>query len=97
MAEGVAPLQEQLGAVPEPQSRPAQKRRRSSMADLTGRLLMDDSVEALAMLAPPGSTGRLAPPSSPQDSPAGRGGPAGWLYQHCLPHYTVSEKVQAAL
>ena len=60
------------------------------MADLTGRLLMDDSVEGLAMLAPPGSGGGLAPPSSPQDSPAGRGGPAGQhcqhLLQYCMPY-----------
>ena len=74
------PMEQQLSASPKPQSRPAQKRRRSSIADLTGRLLMDDSVEGLAMLAPPGSAGGLAPPSSPQDSPAGRGGPAG---RHC--------------
>ena len=47
------------------------------MADLTGRLLMDDSVEGLAMLAPPGSAGGVAPPSSPEESLAGRGGPAG--------------------
>ncbi|CAL5226958.1 g9843 [Coccomyxa viridis] len=71
------PTVQLLSASPKPQSRPAQKRRRSSMADLTGRLLMDDSEEGLAMLAPPGSAGGLAPPSSPQDSPAGRGGPAG--------------------
>ena len=77
-AGGMAPVEEQHSPKPQPQSRPAQKRRRSSMADLTGRLLMDDSVEGLAMLAQPGSAGGLAPPSSPQDSPAGRGGPAGW-------------------
>ena len=93
----MAPLQEQLEAVPEPQSRPAQKRRRSSMADLTGRLLMDDSVEGLAMLAPPGSTGGLAPPSSPQDSPAGRGGPAGQQCWPCLRHRMLLDIVQVSL
>ena len=60
---------------PRRQGRPSQNRRRSSMADLTGRLLADDSLDGptgLAMLAPPGSTGGVAPPSSPEDSLADR-------------------------
>lgn len=85
-AEGMAPVKEQHSPKLQPQSRPAQKRRRSSMADLTGRLLMDDSVEGLAMLAQPGGAGGLAPPSSPQDSPAGRGGPAGWECWRLVSH-----------
>lgn len=70
----IAAAQEQRSVSPVQHSMPLQRRRRSSMADHTGRLLMDDSEENLAMLAPAGG---LAPPSSPQDSSAGRGGYAG--------------------
>jgi hypothetical protein len=70
----IAAAQEQRSVSPAQHSVPLQRRRRSSMADHTGRLLMDDSEENLAMLAPAGG---LAPPSSPQDSSAGRGGYAG--------------------
>ena len=90
LEEYVAPVQQQPSPSPAPQNRPAQKRRRSSMADLTGRLLMDDSEEGLAMLAPPGSKGGMAPPSSPQDSPAARGAHAGRHRQQCLPLCTLS-------
>lgn len=70
----IAGAQAQRSVSPVSHSMPSQRRRRSSMADHTGRLLMDDSEENLAMLAPAGG---LAPPSSPQDSSAGRGGYAG--------------------
>ena len=74
---------------PRRQGRPSQNRRRSSMADLTGRLLADDSLDGptgLAMLAPPGSAGGVAPPSSPEDSPADRVRHAGKPSAHyeCL-------------
>ena len=70
---------------PRRQGRPSQNRRRSSMADLTGRLLADDSLDGptgLAMLAPPGSAGSVAPPSSPEDSPADRVRHAGTPSAH---------------
>ena len=90
LEEYVAPVQEQPSPSPAPQNRPAQKRRRSSMADLTGRLLMDDSEEGLAMLAPPGRAGGMAPPSSPQDSPAAKGAHAGRHRQQRLSLCTQS-------
>ena len=57
-------------------------RRRSSIADLTGRLLMDDMEDDSAPLA-------VAPPNSPLDNSAG-GKTAGVL---CVPFLLTSWKV----
>ena len=48
----------------------------------------------LAMLAPPGSAGGVAPPSSPQDSPAGRVRHAGTPSAHLSGFHQAPAKIQ---
>lgn len=59
------------------------RRRRSSIADLTGRLLIDDMDDESAPLA-------AAPPNSPLDSSAGAKGAGAENNPYILPYGTLN-------